>query len=263
MWDTFSPFADPNFPQEFARNLHSRFWEMYLGLRLLGRGFSLIPKSSSLGPDFHIRIHGAHVWLEATAPSDGQGPDAVPSIFDLNGRSPVPEDKIILRFASSIAEKVARHKDYVEHGDIGASDAFVIALNGGGIGMTQFEGPLPAIVKSVYPAGDYVLTIAVDATDIKASKIVREGYQVRPQVFKLSGAPVQTNSFLDPSFAGVSGILYSRAALWDMDPNPGCEMLYIDNSVTNAHLPTDWLGMGSYCHKEGNQLRIDVHPPRS
>src|SRR4051794_35432444 len=35
MWGAYEPYADPDFPSGFARDPEGRFWEMYLGCRLL------------------------------------------------------------------------------------------------------------------------------------------------------------------------------------------------------------------------------------
>ena len=203
MWQTFSPWADPDFPLQFSHNVHPRFWEMYLGIRLLERRFHLVQKkSTSFGPDFQILLDGNKLWVEATAPEVGQGKDVVPSIYELDGSKPVPEDKIILRFTNAISEKIKKREEYINKGVIDSDDAFIIAINGRGINMTLFEGPLPTIVRSVYPAGDYSTTI-----DVNTLKPVREGYQTRTEIFKLSGSLVQTNAFLDPRYSGISGIL--------------------------------------------------------
>lgn len=254
MWQIFSPWADPNFPKQFSYKLHPRFWEMYLGVQLLERGFNLVPKKSSGGPDFHIMLDGKNLWIEATAPEDGKGNDAVPSIYDINRFSPVPEDKIILRFTNAIAEKLKKKEEYINKGIINSNDAFVIALNGRGINMTILEGPLPAIVRSVYPIGDYSITI-----DVNTLKSVREGYQTKFEVIKQSGSHVRTDTFLDPNYSGISGILYSSAALWDMPTIPGCEFIYIDNFIATTHLNTAWLGIGKSCYKEENHLTMIVH----
>jgi len=254
MWQKFAIWADPNFPEQFSQHLHPRFWEMYLGVRLLENNFQLVPKKSSDGPDFHILLGGKNLWIEATAPESGLGNDAVPSIFEHDRFQQVPEDKIVLRFTNAIAGKLKKREQYIRTGIVRTNDAFVIALNGGGIQMTLLEGPMPAIIRSVYPVGDYAITI-----DVNTLKPVREGYQIRSEIIKLSGYPVRTDAFLDPSYCGVSGILYSNAAVWDMPTNPGCEFLYIDNSATNIHLGPEWLGIGKYCYKEENHLRVLVH----
>ena len=162
MWQKFATWADPNFPEQFSQHVHPRFWEMYLGVCLLENNFQLVPKKSSDGPDYHILLNGKNLWIEATAPEAGSGNDAVPSIFEHDKFHPVPEDKIILRFTNAIAEKLKKREEYLKKRIIDANDAYVIALNGVGIQMTLFEGPMPAIIKSVYPAGDYSVTIDVN-----------------------------------------------------------------------------------------------------
>jgi len=68
LWQTFSPFADRLFSDEFSRNIHQRFWEMYLGVQLLGLGFDLQPRSSDEGPDLHFIDGNRNVWIEAHVP---------------------------------------------------------------------------------------------------------------------------------------------------------------------------------------------------
>jgi hypothetical protein len=256
MWRAFSVWADPTFPQQFACNGHSRFWEMYLGICLIERNFQIVRKQSSHGPDLHITIDGINLWIEATAPEESVGIDAVPSIYEHKGYEPVPEDKIILRFTNAISEKIKKREDYIKKGVIGSNDAFVIALNGGRISMTLLEGPLPAIIGSVYPAGDYSVIF-----DVNKLEIIREGYKIRDHISKSSGSAVPTNSFLDPKYSCITGILYSNAALWDMPTKPGCELLYIDNSVANIHLKPNWLGIGKYCYLENHHLTIITQQP--
>jgi hypothetical protein len=43
MWATDQPYADPDFPQGFARDVDGRLWEMYLGCTLLESGRTLLP----------------------------------------------------------------------------------------------------------------------------------------------------------------------------------------------------------------------------
>ena len=67
MWQKFEAWADPNFPEQFSQHVRARFWEMYLGVRLLEKYFHLVPKKFSDCPDFHILLEGKHLWIEATA----------------------------------------------------------------------------------------------------------------------------------------------------------------------------------------------------
>ena len=223
----------------------------------------MVRKRSAAGPDFHILYPDKHLWIEAVAPGEGEGKDAVPSIFEHDRFQQVPEDKIILRFTNGILTKIERREAYLETGEIGSKDAFVIAVNGHGIGMNLFDGSLPTIVKAVYARGDYAVTIAWNPTDINASKIIRAGYQPRLHIMKASKASVPTDLFLNPDNSGVSGILYSDAALWQLPTRPGSEFLYVDNSVAATRLRADWLGMGRYSFLDGDQFRIVAQPTPS
>ena len=118
--------------------------------------------------------------------------------------------------------------------------------------MIMFDGPFPAIIKAVYPVGEYEVSF-----NRETHEIVSEGYRTRFEILKASGSSVPTNAFLDPANAGVSGILYSAAALWDMPPEPGSELLYIHNSIAMASLPLGWLCLIRECYLGDNQLIIN------
>ena len=255
LWRKFSPFADPYFPEYFAENIHTRFWEMYLAVCLLDKGMDLVPKGKSYGPDIHVKLDGQDLWIEAIAPSEGSGKDAVPLIEEKPKFEPIPEDKIILRFTNAVTEKLNKRLKYVDEGGISQNDPFVVAINGKGIQMTMFDGPLLAIIKAVYPVGDYQVTF-----DRETLEVVSEGYQTRFEIIKASGSPVPTNMFLDTANSGISGILYSGAALWDMPNQPGAELLYIHNSIASSSLSRNWLCSIQECYLKGNELFITPTP---
>jgi hypothetical protein len=254
LWHSFEAFADPEFRNQFALQIHPRFWEMYLGAWLVRAGFALLPRTSSAGPDFHLRREGRDIWIEAAAPDEGQGPDAVPSILEDRPNAAVPEDQIILRFTNAISLKKARRDAYVAAGMVADQDPFVIAINGRGIPMTLFEGPLPAIIRAVYPFGQYEVTIRVPS-----GETVREGYHRRTEIAKKSGSPVPTIAFIDPANSGLSGVLYSSAALWDYPRSPGSEFLYIHNSLAANPLRRGYFPSGKEWFLEGDALLMADH----
>jgi hypothetical protein len=252
-WAIFEPFADSQFRAEFALHMHPRFWEMYLGAWLASNSAGLVPRRTAQGPDFHIVRNGQDIWVEATAPDDGSGADAVPSIYG-RGYDPVPQEKMVLRFTNAIAEKLVKHTHYTSEGIIGPNDPFVIAINGGGIPMTLFDEPMPAIIKSVYPFGQYSITFRADTLET-----LQQGFHRRNEVAKKSGSTVPTTLFLDAASKGVSGVLYSTATLWDLPPIPGHEFLYIHNLVATSPLEPNLFGIGRECVMQGDKLTITDH----
>jgi hypothetical protein len=77
LWNRFGPYADKQFIKEFGRHVEERFWEMYLGVRLL-EGRKALRKKDKLpkaerdeGPDFCIQKGRRRIWVEAIAPSPG------------------------------------------------------------------------------------------------------------------------------------------------------------------------------------------------
>jgi len=254
LWDAFEPYADPDFRSDFAPHVHQRFWEMYLGAWFLRNGYALCPRNRHAGPDLHLHHEGQDIWLEASAPDEGMGPDAVPSIYEPRPYDPVPEDQIVLRFTNAVSFKTSKREEYVSNGVISSGDPFIIAVNGRGIPMTLFEGPLPAIIKAVYPFGQYSITFRVDTLET-----VRQGYHKRTKITKKSGSPVATDAFLSPASSGVSGILYSSAALWDYPSSPGSEFLYVHNSTASNPLPRAFIRSGKECFMQDGALLITDH----
>jgi hypothetical protein len=82
MWATYEPYADPDFPQGFARDVDGRFWEMYLGCTLLEAGRALLPvverQRAGGQPDLCVMEDERRIWIEAIAPDEGgPGPDQI------------------------------------------------------------------------------------------------------------------------------------------------------------------------------------------
>ncbi len=250
LWRNFSPFADPSFPFEFARQLHPRFFEMYLGNQLLEMGFHLLPRRSVNSPDLHFIHDKKHIWIEATTSDEGIGNDAVPDIFVHSRFDPIPEEKIILRFTNSISAKKKQLEEYLKKEIVKPNDAYIIAINGGMIRMTIFDGPIPAIVKSVYPVGDLVVIM-----DPKKG-IISEQYKQRSEIVKENEAKssVSTRGFLDPIYSMISGVLYSNATLWNLPNQSDSVFLYIHNYLAENPMEKGWITIDKEWWWEGNNL---------
>lgn len=251
LWQIFSPFADSDFKSELSYQFHPRFWEMYLACALLQNGFELIPRHSPNSPDIHIRFQDRDVWIEATAPDAGIGADALAPIDNSVGFIKVPEEQIILRLTNSIQKKCQKYQEYVSLGLISSNDVYLLGINGFDIPFSLMDkGDIPFIAKSVFPFGDMVVTI-----DTGQDKVIDQGYKYRKHIQKKSSSFVPTTTFQDPSYSFLSGIIYSRAELWNLPRFFGDDFLYVQNPIADQKLETNWLGCGMAFWLEGRQLK--------
>ena len=160
LWQRFQALglADPDFLERFPFEVGPRIWEMRVACTFSGWGWRLRPSPRrGQGPDFGVLLSDGRVaWVEATAPGDAQGPEAVGAV--LGRRVIVGGDvdrKIKLRYLSSIHEKRAKWKHWVETKLVSASDGFVIAISGSVVPEGHFEmDELPRIAKIAYGLGD-------------------------------------------------------------------------------------------------------------
>ena len=92
----------------------------------------LVPKGAQKGPDIQVDDAGRKFWIEAVVASPGTGEDQVPELSLQEGVTwfRVPEEKIVLRYATVVREKYERFLDYRESGIVGPDDPYIIAVNG-------------------------------------------------------------------------------------------------------------------------------------
>jgi hypothetical protein len=202
LWERYEPYADPHFLKDARNHFLERFWEMYLAVALLNRGFKL-HRIGSEGPEFFMEFDGHRIWLEAIAPGPGTGNDKVPEI-GLGVAGEVPTEKILLRFTNALNEKRTKYLQAVQKGIVQPSDSYVLAVNSRGIPHAPYGGALPYFVQAFLPFGHPTLEI-----DVKTLEIGDSYFQHRDTVIRVSGAPVSTKAFLEPQFAFVSAVLHS------------------------------------------------------
>lgn len=221
LWLKFQTHSDQHFLQEFAIDFDARFWEMDLTVALIERGHSVTcPKP---GPD--VCIEGDQkVWVEAIAPKAGKGPDKVPPV-KFGEAQTVPNDQIILRYTSAIAEKFDRYKSYVSSGIISNNEPYVIAINGCQIPSARLDHNPPRIVRSVFPIGDEYLTINRQTGSTKDS-----GFIFRPSIKKSSGSDIPTDLFLREDLAQISAIIFSCSDCCNR-PSKGNDWVVVHNPL--------------------------------
>ncbi len=108
LWRDYEPYCDTNFLSNARSQFHQRFWEMYLCVTMIKRGFA-IEKSGNAGPEFSITINGRKFWLEAIAPEAGTTEDRVPELV-MEQVNPVHTEKILMRYTAALKEKLDKYQ---------------------------------------------------------------------------------------------------------------------------------------------------------
>lgn len=225
LWAEYQPLADRHFCADARNHFLQRFWEMYLAVTLKGRGF-LLTKVGDEGPEFYFLHEHKKVWVEAVAPGPGIGPDAVPQP-QLGQASAVPQEQILLRFTTALADKLGTYNNALKKGIINGRDHYVVAINCRGIHEAPFPSVLPYGVMACLPFGHPTVTL-----DGQTRQIIDSYFQYRDQVSKRSGKVVYTNLFLNPEYAGISGVLGS--AIYPTDPvEMGCDFWFLHNPLAS------------------------------
>ncbi|MCR4268425.1 hypothetical protein [Nitratireductor sp. ZSWI3] len=240
MWETYEPYADPDFRHGFARDVDGRFWEMYLGCTLLEAGRELLPAAERLReggqPDLCVVEDGRRIWIEAIAPDDGEpGPDQIARPVPINeggGFAPAPVRQAQLRTTGAFWTKSRRIAHYLSEGVIGADDVRIIAISASRFGPYVGEDP-PLIISSLFPIGDAYITV-----DRETGEIVDQGFHAAP-VIERDGNPIPRTAFLDERFAGISGVLWSRIGLGNMSRRVR-PLTYVHNPLAQRPLPERW-----------------------
>ena len=204
LWQRYRGYEDPHFLHEARYHFLERFWEMHLAVTLLEQGCQLVPSGDS-GPEFYFAHQERRVWVEAVAPGPGSGIDRVPEI-ELGKANPTPTEKILLRFTNALVEKRSRYLEAVEKGIVQDNDLYLLAINCRAIPHAPYGNTLPYFVQALLPFGNRTLVLNKTSLEITDSF-----YERRDAVYKVSGAPVSTDNFLNPQFAFVSAVLHSAA----------------------------------------------------
>lgn len=250
LWTRFEPYADVNFKTAIASDFQSHFWEMYLAVTFLDLGFRLRPRHEmgKEGPDICITMPETNIWIEAIA--CGTSPDD--NAESENGFESVDES-VILRYTSAIAEKFKKYREYQHTGILSISAPYLIAVNGFHI---LFSAPdnassnmIPDILKAVMPIGSYMMM-----QNVETMQVAKNFYGYRKEIIKSSGAPVPTNIFPNPEYAGISAILFSNIDISNLPDKYGDDFGFFRNQIAINPLPAGWLKIGAEYRLEGNKI---------
>jgi hypothetical protein len=241
MWAAYEPYADPDFPQGFTRDVDGRFWEMYIGCTLLEAGRALLPvverQRAGGQPDLCVVDGDRRIWIEAIAPDEGDpGPDQLVKPVPINeggGLEAAPLRQAQLRTTSAFWTKAQKIARYLQRGEIRPGDARIVAISASRFGAYVPETPLPLIMTSLFPIGDAFVTI-----DRDTGAVVEEGFQPAPFIDRQRGQIPRT-AFLDERFADISGVLWSRIGLGNLSRNVR-PLTYVHNPLAQVPMPQKW-----------------------
>ena len=241
MWATYEPYADPDFPQGFARDVDGRFWEMYLGCTLIEAGRTLLPVADRQRqggqPDLCVLDEGRRIWIEAIAPDEGApGPDQIVRPIPMNqggGLVAAPIRQAQLRTSGAFWTKAQKIARYIEQGVIAPEDSRIVAISASRFGVYVAEQPLPLIMTTLFPIGDAYITI-----DRATGDVVEEGFHAAPLIARERN-PIPRTAFLDERFADVSGVIWSRVGLGNLSRQVR-PITYLHNPLAQVPLPTNW-----------------------
>jgi hypothetical protein len=250
LWKRFEPYADKEFIKEFGRHPEERFWEMYLGVRLL-EGRKALRKRNQLpkkerdeGPDFCIQKGRRKIWVEVIAPSPGDenNLDKVPDLF-ASGADKEARRKIELRIASALKTKADKFARYGEKGIIGPHDSCVVAIAASQFALeADAEGGtgLPLPVTTVYPFGEEVVTIDPETAEFASLSHKYSGEIDRAKKEGKKPEAVARTAFQNEYFAGIDGLIWSHRSTGNFLGNTD-DLVYVHNQIAKRPLPKRWM----------------------
>jgi hypothetical protein len=268
LWQRYEPYADKNFVSEFGRHPEERFWEMYLGGRLLD-GRKALRKRKQLskagrdeGPDFCIQKGRRRIWIEVIAPSPGneENLDKVPHLF-ASGAQEDARRQIELRIASALKAKADKFARYKEKGRIDDKDSCIIAISASQFALEAAGDGLPHPVTTVYPFGEEVITI-----DPETSEFASLGHKYSGEIERIKKdgkkpEAIPRTAFQNGYFAGIDGLIWSRRSTGNFLGNTD-DLVFVHNQLAKRPLPKSWLDWTEeyFPVDEGKKLRRRKRP---
>jgi hypothetical protein len=248
MWDCCATFLDPSAHERAATDLMPVWWELYLAYALVSVGKKLIKRQSREpkleGPDLLV---SPNIWIEAVAPTNGQGENAIPPTQPGVAYA-VPNEKLILRLRTAIEAKIKKFEAYRKRGWVRDIDSAVIAVSAGRLDFRYQDYVIPRVVQALYGAGHLTITL-----DRQTAAAIDQYANFRDTLPNARGASVRTDLFLTPEHRTISAVLYSTADCVNFPRDPATDFILVHNPLADRPLPRKWLPVGSeYWMEEGD-----------
>lgn len=254
LWPRYQHLADSNCRSDARNHFLQRFWEMYLACALSERGFNLY-KVSNAGPEFYFVDRGRRIWVEAVAPTQGEGPDRVPDIIPGEAFT-VPSDKIVLRFTNAFHVKSLKLVEDIAKGLVGTDDLLLLAINCRGIPHAPYGADMPFFLKAFLPFGNLTLEL-----DTRTRKVVDRYHTYRPAIAKQNTSLVETAPFLDAHSNSFIAVLHSAVDCANRPASLGADFQVLHNPLARCSLPRDLFAWCSQYEYAENGLH--EHEPRA
>jgi hypothetical protein len=246
MWARFSALglADPEFVERFPTEFGAKVWEMRLACALDAWGWKLMRSRSrpGHGPDFGIEMSDGRVmWVEATAPGNAEGPEAIhaPARVVLNGND--IDRKVLLRYLNAIDDKRKQYARWLSDGVVGKDDGFTIAISGSMVPEGLYElDEMPRIVRVAFGLGRPTFTIPLrgDGTPTTSRPAA---LAVTKRRADSTDVPIQSGLFVDGDAPEISAILFSQYDIKNRPEARGREaardFVLVHNPFANVPFP--------------------------
>lgn len=203
MWKIYGKYAPKNFKKKMLESkecFYQRWWEMYLGTKLLEYGFNIETNSKDIGPDFKIVVNNEIYWIEAVAPENGNSEINSLEEMQINSVAPLPKNEFLLRLGNAISNKIEKYEKYFQKGIVKNNDKLIIAISTCNLGQygSLMDFPCLAIDTILYGIGNLCINLKTKEKFVKCQK----------EIFKRKGSIINTGIFDEKSI--ISGIIYTH-----------------------------------------------------
>lgn len=254
-WQHFRRLADRDFRARFPFEFQHRWFEMYLGVSLLGMGLDVsAPKP---GPDLRVRHGDLTIWFEAIVPTAGDRlhADAVPEPYvarpdTVPVAQSVPVNQVALRVAQAVRQKINRFDRYRLDKRVGTTDACVIAINVRAIPHAWMD-LTDYLLRTLYGIGDRYVVFRRDARDDGPAEWSRHAIE---ELVRAGGHAEDAIPLVRPENSALSAVLGSSVDAWNLADRLGDDFRLCPHVEPAVPLPAAMLrrGIEFVCRPDGD-----------
>jgi len=140
---------------------------------------------------------------------------------------------------NAFAEKSKKYKRYREKNWVSSEEPYIIAINAAQVPSASHELEIPRIVRSLLPFGFQVLHLSRETLEVTGTS-----YEYQGEVIKASGTEIETTSFLNREYSGISAVVYSCVDVFNYPTEISKALLLFHNPPATTPLPLGFLRKG-------------------